>query len=114
MGITFGDIAEPLTGFVFPYAMFLTFRPPFNLKIEAEGASGLEQWSLRWLKPILAAAGIVMAVAFYLDRHSDDAFTFGLALGGSFAIWLLSVPAGKLALCQAYGWNNKMRKAGAE
>ena len=108
--ITFGEIAEPLTGLFFPYALFLTFRPPFSLKIDAADVSGLEEWSLRWLKPILAASGIIMAGACYLDRHSNDGFTFGLALSGSFAIWLLSVPAGKVALYQAYGWDKKMRK----
>ncbi|HEU5066685.1 MAG TPA: hypothetical protein VFT61_00660 [Sphingomicrobium sp.] len=110
MSIEFGEIAEPLTGFFLPYAIFLTFRPPFNLKIDATGTNRLEQWSLRWLKRILAASGAVMAGASYLDRHANDGFTFGLALSGSFALWLLAVPAGKVALYRAYGWDKKIRK----
>ena len=108
--ISLGDIAACLLGFVFPYFLFLTYRPPFNLRLDASKAGKLEKLSYSWLKPLLALSGIFIAGAAYADRHSNDGFTFGLLLGAGFAVWLLTAPAGSIAFRQAYGWDRRRQR----
>jgi hypothetical protein len=110
MPIELADIGTCLVGFLFPYGGFLTFRPPFNLRLDTSNAGRFEKLSYRWLKPVLGISGVFAAAAAYTDRHSDNAFIFGFLLAASFATWLFTVPAGSLAFRQNYGWYQKRRR----
>jgi hypothetical protein len=110
MSSTLRDILACLVGLLFPYCLFLGFRPPFNLRLNASTASRIEKLSYHSLRPVLLASGMFTAAAAYADRHSESPLIFGLLLAMSFAIWLLSVPAGSLAFRQRYGWHTKNQK----
>jgi hypothetical protein len=98
-----GDVVACLVGFLFPYGLFLTWRPPFSLRLDTTNAAPLEKLSCKWLKPILALSGTFSAGAAYTDRHSDSGTLFGLLLTTSFVIWLLTAPAGVHAFRANYG-----------
>ena len=112
MSVGLADIIPCLVGFVFPYAMFLRFYPPYNLRFETTHAGKIEKLSYRWLKPTLIVAGIFGASAAYSDRHSNDAFVFGALLTAMFAVSVLAFPAGMIAFRHSYGWdkNRKTRR----
>ena len=105
-----GDIVAGAIGMAFPYALFIGFRSPLNLRLDTSDAGSFEKLSYRWLKRVLFLSGAVGAGATYADRHSDDGLVFGLLLAATFAIWMLTVPAGALAFRRNYGWVTKPSK----
>ena len=107
MSFSVGDVAACMVGFFFPYCLFLTFRPPFNLRLDTSGAGRFEKLSYFWLKPLLMLSGTFTAGAAHADRHSDNGFIFGLLLAAAFAVWLFTVPAGSLAFRQNHGWDKR-------
>ena len=107
MHLNVGDVGACLLGLVFPYCLFLNFRPPFDLRLDTSTAGRIEKLSYSCLRPLLMLSGTFCAGAVYADRHSDDGFVFGLLLGATFSVWLLTAPAGSLAFRQAYGWDKR-------
>ena len=107
MSVSVGDVWACLIGLLFPYSMFLGFRPPIGLRLDTSTAGRLEKLSYRWLKPLLVLAGTFSAGAAYADRHSDNDLTFWLPLAASLVIWLLTVPAGLHAFRVNYGWDRR-------
>ena len=105
-----GDIGACLLGFIFPYAMFVGWRAPFNLRLDISTADRIEKLSYAWLRPLLILSGAFCAGAAYTDRHSDDGLIFGLLLVAMIGVWLLTVPAGLLAFKQNYGWDKPRRR----
>ena len=110
MSFDLGDIGACLIGFAFPYCLFVGWRPPFYLRLDISTASSIEKLSYTWLWPLLILSGTFCAGAAYADRHSDDGLIFGLLLGATIGVWLLTVPAGSLAFKQAHGWDKPRRR----
>ena len=109
MAIRFGDLFAYAVGLVFPYAFFLSFRPPWNLRIEMSGASKAERWSVRWLKPTLLVSGLIMVGAVHVDRRDGPPWLFFTLLAAGFLAMAPTIPAGHLAFRTFYGWKKPRR-----
>lgn len=100
------DVLLYVAAFVFPYGFFLSFRPPFNLKIRTDELHGWTATLCRWIWPIVLGSGALLATAAFAFKHGQLSVAVGLAFCAAGLFALMIVP-GAVAFRQNYGWDRK-------